>query len=63
MAGIEHNQAAWIKEPRAQLEVGPGPDQTDPAVDEVVVKLAAIGVNPSEWKVNLTHLCRLCLAC
>lgn len=55
MADIEHNEAAWIKEAHGKLVVGPGPDQLNPAADEVIVKIAAIGVNPSEWKVDLTY--------
>ncbi len=53
MAAEFDNKAAWQPVASAkQLQVGPGPDQSNPAVDEVVIKVAAVAINPSEWKVS-----------
>lgn len=49
MAAIESNRAAWYVSERAYpLKVSPGPDQTNPAADEVIIQVAAIAINPSE---------------
>ncbi|KAI0127652.1 putative alcohol dehydrogenase [Xylariales sp. AK1849] len=51
MAPIESNQAAWQVEAKVKpLKVGPGPDQSKPEVDEVIIEVAAVAINPSEWK-------------
>lgn len=48
------NQAAWQTGPYVKsLSVGPGPDQNNPASDEVVIKVEYVAINPSEWKVGL----------
>lgn len=52
VAEIKNNQAAWLPGKDQQLEVGPGPDQNNPAEGEVIVKVAAIAINPSEWKMQ-----------
>ncbi|KAK8122973.1 hypothetical protein PG984_011643 [Apiospora sp. TS-2023a] len=50
---MENNQAALILAPdNSPLQVGPGPDQRNPAADEIVVKVAAVAINPSEWKMK-----------
>ena len=42
------NQAAWLKQADTPLEVGPAPMPTaDPG--EVIVKNAAIAINPIDW--------------
>ncbi|KAK7984437.1 hypothetical protein PG989_011839 [Apiospora arundinis] len=47
---MENNQAAFIlAADNSPLQVGPGPDQSSPAADEVVIKVAAVAINPSEW--------------
>ncbi|KAK7985624.1 hypothetical protein PG988_003246 [Apiospora saccharicola] len=52
---MENNQAAFIlAADNSPLQVGPGPDQSRPAADEIVVKVAAVAINPSEWKVCST---------
>lgn len=49
MASIENNRAAWIVSEGANpLEVRPGPDQTSPEADEVIIQVAALAINPSE---------------
>lgn len=48
------NQAAWQTAANAKpFKVGPGPDQSNPASDEVVIKVEYVAINPSEWKVSL----------
>ncbi|KAK7915040.1 GroES-like protein [Apiospora marii] len=50
---MENNQAAFIlAADNSPLQVGPGPDQSSPAADEIVVKVAAVAINPSEWKMK-----------
>ena len=50
---MENNQAAFIlAADNSPLQVGPGPDQSSPAADEIVIKVAAVAINPSEWKVS-----------
>ncbi|KAK8000601.1 hypothetical protein PG990_013201 [Apiospora arundinis] len=50
---MENNQAALIlAADNSPLQVGPGPDQSSPAADEVVIKVAAVAINPSEWKMK-----------
>lgn len=52
MTAIENNRAAWQKAALdKQFVVGPGPDQTKPADDELIIKVAYVAINPSEWKV------------
>lgn len=49
MSSIESNHAAWIVAECANpLEVRPGPDQTKPEANEVIIKVAAVAINPSE---------------
>ncbi|KAK9412901.1 putative Chaperonin 10-like protein [Seiridium unicorne] len=49
MAPIESNSAAWIVAEKADpLEVSPGPDQTKPEADEVIIEVSAVAINPSE---------------
>ncbi|KAK5551685.1 hypothetical protein LTR46_010280 [Exophiala xenobiotica] len=51
MAAEIVNRAAWQTGPEVKpLEVGPGPAQDKPAADEVVIKVAYVAINPSEWK-------------
>ncbi|KAK5113598.1 hypothetical protein LTR85_010827 [Meristemomyces frigidus] len=48
---VAFNQAAWQQAAfDKSFVVGPGPDQTHPADDEVVIKVAYVAINPSEWK-------------
>lgn len=42
------NQAAWLKKANTPLEVGPAPMPTAGA-GEIVVKNAAIAINPVDW--------------
>ncbi|KAK4950973.1 putative secondary metabolism biosynthetic enzyme [Elasticomyces elasticus] len=42
------NQAAWLKEANAPLEVGDAPMPT-PGPGEIVVKNAALAINPLDW--------------
>lgn len=50
---LPRNQAAWQTAANAKpFKVGPGPDQDDPADDEVVIQVAFVAINPSEWKVR-----------
>ncbi|KAK5062865.1 hypothetical protein LTR84_004940 [Exophiala bonariae] len=45
------NQAAWQTGANVKpLSVGPGPDQNNPASDEVIIKVEYVAINPSEWK-------------
>ncbi|KEF58096.1 uncharacterized protein A1O9_06019 [Exophiala aquamarina CBS 119918] len=47
------NQAAWQTAANTKpLKVGPGPDQSNPASDEVVIKVEYVAINPSEWKMQ-----------
>lgn len=53
MSTIENNQAAWHTVAATKpLKVGPGPDQTKLEADEVLIQVAAVAINPSEWKVS-----------
>lgn len=62
MASIQDNQAAWLAEARANpMKVGPGPDQSTPAEDELVIKVAYAAANPSEWKVRPHRRCGACI--
>lgn len=48
------NKAAWLTGPKeTPFEVGPGPDQNHPKADEIVIKVAYLAINPSEWKVYI----------
>ncbi|KAK8043511.1 alcohol dehydrogenase [Apiospora rasikravindrae] len=50
---MQNNQVAFIlAADNSPLRVGPGPDQSRPAADEVVIQVAAVAINPSEWKVG-----------
>ncbi|KAK8104462.1 Zinc-binding alcohol dehydrogenase domain-containing protein cipB [Apiospora kogelbergensis] len=50
---MENNRAALIlAADNSPLQVGPGHDQSSPAADEVVIKVAAVAINPSEWKMK-----------
>ena len=52
MSPITDNQAAWITAPTTKpLKVAPGPSP-DPEHDEIVIKVAVVALNPSEWKVG-----------
>ncbi|KAK8023337.1 zinc-binding oxidoreductase [Apiospora marii] len=42
------NQAVWLNASKAPLEVGPAP-YTNPGPGQLVVKNAAIGINPIDW--------------
>ncbi|ETS75413.1 hypothetical protein PFICI_12357 [Pestalotiopsis fici W106-1] len=49
MSSVESNRAAWlVGEGVNPLEVRPGPDQTKPEAGEVIIKVAAVAINPSE---------------
>ncbi len=53
MAAIENNQAAWLTEAHAKpLKIGSGPDQSKLEGDEVLIQVAAVAMNPSDWKVG-----------
>jgi NADPH:quinone reductase-like Zn-dependent oxidoreductase len=52
MSAIENNEAAWFTAAKTPFEVGPGPDQSKVVEDEIIVKVAAVAINPSEWKVS-----------
>ncbi|KAK3640156.1 hypothetical protein LTR56_005568 [Elasticomyces elasticus] len=53
MANIVQNQAAWQQ---AKFDkdfiIASGPDQTHPADDEIVIKVAYVAIAPSEWKIQ-----------
>ncbi|KAK7962770.1 uncharacterized protein PG986_003595 [Apiospora aurea] len=50
---MQNNQAALIlAADNSPLQVGQGPYQSYPAADEVVVQVAAVAINPSEWKMK-----------
>ena len=42
------NQAAWLNASKSTLEVGPAP-YTHPGSDQLVIRNAAIGINPIDW--------------
>lgn len=53
MPAIENNQAAWLTAATTKpLKIGPGPDHTKLEADEVLIQVAAVAINPSEWKVG-----------
>ena len=53
MASISNNRAAWqMAAYDKDFSVKPGPDQSQPVDDEVVVQVAYVAINPSEWKVR-----------
>lgn len=53
MSAIENNQAAWLTAATTKpLKIGPGPDHTKLEADEVLIQVAAVAINPSEWKVG-----------
>ena len=53
MSAIENNQAAWLTAATTKpLKIGPGPDHTKLEADEVLIQVAAVAINPSEWKVS-----------
>ncbi|KAH8668807.1 chaperonin 10-like protein [Xylariales sp. PMI_506] len=57
MASIETNQAAWLTGKQVKpLEVGPGPDQTKPEGDEIIIHVAAVAINPVECFVQNTGI-------
>jgi NADPH:quinone reductase-like Zn-dependent oxidoreductase len=45
------NEAAWIKEPKANVEIGPAPMYT-PSSGDVLVKVESIGFNPVDPKIQ-----------
>ena len=45
------NEAAWIKAPKKALEVDSAPYPT-PGKGELVVRNAAVAVNPVDWKIQ-----------
>lgn len=50
------NNAAWFGGAKGEaLKVGPGPDQSDCSADEVIIKVAYVAINPSEWKVIVSY--------
>jgi NADPH:quinone reductase-like Zn-dependent oxidoreductase len=48
------NEASWIKEPRANVEIGSAPIYT-PGLRDVLVKVESIGFNPVEPKIQKYH--------
>ncbi|THV93746.1 GroES-like protein [Aureobasidium pullulans] len=48
MAQHPENQAAWLNASKSALEVGPAP-YTHPGPDQLVIRNAAIGINPIDW--------------
>ncbi|KAI1841313.1 hypothetical protein JX265_007928 [Neoarthrinium moseri] len=49
MADIKNNEAAWIVGEKVHpLEVRPGPDQTKPESNEVIIQVAALAINPTD---------------
>jgi NADPH:quinone reductase-like Zn-dependent oxidoreductase len=52
-----YNQAAWIKDPKGKpLQVGPA-DYVKPGSGQIVVKNAAVAINPVDWKIQvIDHL-------
>ena len=52
MTSIKSNQAALLTGQNQPLAVGPGPDQSAPSEGEIVVQVAAVAINPSEWKMQ-----------
>jgi NADPH:quinone reductase-like Zn-dependent oxidoreductase len=46
------NQAAWIKEGKAPVEVGPAP-YPKPSSGEIIVKNAYVAINPVDWKIQV----------
>jgi len=50
---MSNNKAAWITAPKAKpLKVDTGPD-AKPGPDEILVKNAAVAVNPVDWKIQV----------
>lgn len=45
------NQAAWIKAPKARLEVDSAPS-AKAGPGEVVIKNAYVAINPVDWKIQ-----------
>ena len=59
MSDTLENYAAWQPFAEARcLSIKLGPDQNEPAENEVVISVSYVAINPSDWKVS-THL--LCL--
>lgn len=52
MTSINSNRAALLTGQNQPLAVGPGPDQSTPSDGEIVVQVAAVAINPSEWKMQ-----------
>lgn len=53
MPSIESNQAAYIVGAGVKpLEVRAGPDQTQPAANEVVIEVRAAAINPADLLVS-----------
>ncbi|WP_319420511.1 alcohol dehydrogenase catalytic domain-containing protein [Pleurocapsa sp. FMAR1] len=48
---ISSNTAAWQPKPGSPLEVKPAP-YTSPSENEIVIKNAAVAVNPIDWKLQ-----------
>ena len=46
------NQAAWIKAPHQKLQVDDAPYPV-PGEGELVVKNAAVAINPVDWKIQV----------
>jgi NADPH:quinone reductase-like Zn-dependent oxidoreductase len=54
MVAIEDNQAAYLLGVNVKpLEVRPGPDQTKPEADEVIIQVGAAAINPADVLVSL----------
>lgn len=52
---MPQNQAAWLKAKSHRLQVEPAP-YPKPGHGELVVKNAAVAVNPVDWKVQVWYL-------
>ncbi|KAK5726088.1 hypothetical protein LTR15_004280 [Elasticomyces elasticus] len=51
MASTVQNKAAWQQAKfDKDFVIAPGPDQTHPRDDEIVIKVAYVAIAPSEWK-------------
>jgi hypothetical protein len=57
MAQFTGNEAAWIRQAKTQLEVGPAPDPL-PAPNEVVIHNRYVAVNPGTADRGVVYLNR-----